>query len=725
MKVAEIFKFFNSAPGDERWHYASDFADYFGNVLSSGLLHKNGTPNLQVKVNAGTMQTYVEAGEALIQGYQYQNTTPLFLTHGLPEPSLDRIDRIVLRLDKRNNARHIKLFVKEGVSATNPEPPALQRDQYVFELSLAQIRLTKNTSSLEPLKLIDERMKEDLCGIVYSLISVPTSVFQQQWDYWFNLKKQTLEDDLVAWQLQQKNDFETWQAIQEQDFLTWIESIKDILDENVAANLAAKIAELEQSVDTLEQTVNSNSLKIDNHIKDDLGHVWYVGAGGTLNAISVTSDKIILDNASPPKPKQGSAYRIFSNFTNTGNVTLKVSDGVKVSNAIPLLRSNGTQIPSGAMISGGIYTVAFNGTNFILQGEGGGYGVSEQIPLDKLQCELVNASVTLVFNDLTDAPSFSPAQSIYYDYNNLEYHVLGNGGYKTFGGNGALKRTLALNTTSYAFAFDEEHGFIYLSYSSYRLAKVNARTQAIIWETPSTSNPINVGSVACIPNNQGVVIAVSSTNSFELTAYNKDGGQKWKINYNYYVGVHRSICVDRAGNVYLAVQNNDNNQTVVYKFNGVTGVAMVGPIVLAQGYYTAHRMMVDETNGRVIILLSDGNIRSLRTSDLGIVYSMSNTMLTSGGMALDIDKKGNVYIGNRNGNVNLYTNVAPGVVKFSPTLSYMWRMGNIIMQYPGDISIALDKNPAIEYPDFVIALPKTSGYTTSTVRYRQTLTIKS
>ncbi len=140
---------------------------------------------------------------------------------------------------KRNNARFIRLFVKEGVSATNPVPPVLQRDQYVFELLLAQIRLTKNTSSLEPLKLVDERMKEDLCGIVYSLISVSRSVFQQQWDYWFNLKKQSLEDDLEAWQLQQKNAFETWQAIQIQEYLTWIESIKDILDENVAARIAS------------------------------------------------------------------------------------------------------------------------------------------------------------------------------------------------------------------------------------------------------------------------------------------------------------------------------------------------------------------------------------------------------------------------------------------------------------------------------------------------------
>jgi len=351
MKVAEIFKFFNSAPGDERWHYASDFADYFGNVLSSGLLHKNGTPNLQVKVNAGTMQTYVEAGEALIQGYQYQNTTPLFLTHGLPEPNLDRIDRIVLRLDKRNNARFIRLFVKEGVSASNPVPPSLQRDQYVFELSLAQIRLTKNTSSLEPLKLVDERMKEDLCGIVYSLISVPTSVFQQQWDYWFNLKKQTLEEDMEAWQLQQKNDFETWQAIQKQEYLTWIESIKDILDENVAANLAARIAELEQG--------------FANHIVDASHIKWIETVGGTANALTATIDGLT-------SYKNGLAVSFPVNTNSTAAMTLNINE----LGAIPIKKANGTGF-SNAMASG-VYTVRYRAGAFILQGEGGEYGNAKE-----------------------------------------------------------------------------------------------------------------------------------------------------------------------------------------------------------------------------------------------------------------------------------------------------------------------------------------------------------
>ncbi|NOG28516.1 hypothetical protein [Lysinibacillus fusiformis] len=404
--MAEIFKFFNSAPGDERWHYASDFADYFGNVLSSGLLHKNGTPNLQVKVNAGTMQTYVEAGEALIQGYQYQNTTPLFLTHGLPEPNLDRIDRIVLRLDKRNNARFIRLFVKEGVSATNPVPPVLQRDQYVFELSLAQIRLTKNTSSLEPLKLIDERMKEDLCGIVYSLISVPTSVFQQQWDYWFNLKKQTLEDDMEAWQLQQKNDFETWQAIQKQEYLTWIESIKDILDENVAANLAARIASLEQ------QMVQTNS-RIDTHIADYVKHPFHTTPTFASNVYNVTISTPMSDYI------DGMGLVIKCPTASTSNVAIKV-------NSLPqkaVLNSNGSLVKNFKKDT--IYTVRYNATvtnptvftgtgAFILQGEGGEYGNATEIDVAKGKTFGTDNGLKTGTAIISKMPPFMPNAHKYY-----------------------------------------------------------------------------------------------------------------------------------------------------------------------------------------------------------------------------------------------------------------------------------------------------------------------
>jgi hypothetical protein len=178
----EISKFFNSAVGDTRSYQASDFADYFGKVLSTGLLHTDNIPALEVKCDGTDLRTFVEPGRALMEGYGYENTSNLYLQHALPEATLDRIDRIILRLDKRNQSRFIKLFILQGTAAAAPVPPTLQRDEFIWELSLAQIRVRANTSTLDPADLIDERLDENLCGLVYSLISIPTSQFQAEWD---------------------------------------------------------------------------------------------------------------------------------------------------------------------------------------------------------------------------------------------------------------------------------------------------------------------------------------------------------------------------------------------------------------------------------------------------------------------------------------------------------------------------------------------------------------
>lgn len=180
--MAEIYKFFNSAPGDPRMHYASDFADYFGSVLSTGLLHTDEIPGMRVTIEQGTLNTVVSPGKAVMKGYLYENTTPLTLTHGIPESNADRIDRVVLRLDLRNSERSVKLHVKEGIPDVNPVEPSLQRDEFIYELSLARIRVRANTSSFNPNDLTDERYYEEYCGFVNSLLTIPTSQFIEEWN---------------------------------------------------------------------------------------------------------------------------------------------------------------------------------------------------------------------------------------------------------------------------------------------------------------------------------------------------------------------------------------------------------------------------------------------------------------------------------------------------------------------------------------------------------------
>lgn len=171
--MAQKSWFFNSAIGDPRIYQASDFAHYFGKVLSTGLLHNDEVPGLLVKAGGSDLRTYVEPGGAIMEGYAYENTDNEYLTHSLPEVNLDRIDRIVLRLDKKNANRYIKLFVIEGEPSLTPVAPALQRDSLVWELSLAQVRVRANTSTINTTDVLDERTDRAVCGLVYSLISKP------------------------------------------------------------------------------------------------------------------------------------------------------------------------------------------------------------------------------------------------------------------------------------------------------------------------------------------------------------------------------------------------------------------------------------------------------------------------------------------------------------------------------------------------------------------------
>ncbi|MGV3139726.1 right-handed parallel beta-helix repeat-containing protein [Brevibacillus agri] len=185
--MAEAYRFFDSTEGDERLYTADEFAEYFRRVLTDGIF--NGGNNLKVECSGTDIRTFIQPGYAWLQGYMYKiDSEPLYLTHDLPDPSLDRIDRIVIRLDRRLENRHIKAFILTGTPATNPAPPVLTRDENIFEISLAQVRIKKGKSYIEPNQVTDERLNPAVCGLVNSLIQVDTQTmfdqFKSQWEQW-------------------------------------------------------------------------------------------------------------------------------------------------------------------------------------------------------------------------------------------------------------------------------------------------------------------------------------------------------------------------------------------------------------------------------------------------------------------------------------------------------------------------------------------------------------
>lgn len=94
--------------------------------------------------------------------------------------------------------------------------------------------------------------------------------------------------------------------------------------------------------------------------------VPYATTTGTANTYTATLDP------APTSLMEGMAICVKINVANTGASTLNINGlGAK-----SIKKSNGSDVSSGNLKVGGIYTLRYDGLNFILQGEGGEYGTA-------------------------------------------------------------------------------------------------------------------------------------------------------------------------------------------------------------------------------------------------------------------------------------------------------------------------------------------------------------
>src|SRR3712207_1958934 len=127
---------FNSINKD-RVYKAEDFASYFASFIGNGIF-PNPASQLQV-VDNNDMSITVKEGKAWINGYYYQNTSNFILKLDPADSVLNRIDRVVLRLDFLE--RVIKVVVKKGDWSSTAKAKDLQRDSDAYEIALADIKV--------------------------------------------------------------------------------------------------------------------------------------------------------------------------------------------------------------------------------------------------------------------------------------------------------------------------------------------------------------------------------------------------------------------------------------------------------------------------------------------------------------------------------------------------------------------------------------------------------
>lgn len=153
---------------------AADVAAYLAG-LTSGVF--SGAEDFPVTA-AGGLTVTVGAGRGWVHpsrftGYSITKREADTLTMPLADPSLPRIDRIVMRYDA--GARAASLQVLQGTASSTPTAPAISRTELIYDLCLAEITRPAGSTSITTGQITDTRLDEALCGIVRDgVIGIPT-----------------------------------------------------------------------------------------------------------------------------------------------------------------------------------------------------------------------------------------------------------------------------------------------------------------------------------------------------------------------------------------------------------------------------------------------------------------------------------------------------------------------------------------------------------------------
>ena len=153
---------------------AADVAAYLAGLTSGVFSSAEDFP----VTAAGGLKVTVGAGRGWVHpsrftGYSITKREADTLTMPLADPSLPRIDCIVMRYDA--GARAASLQVLQGTASSTPTAPAISRTELIYDLCLAEITRPAGSTSISTGQITDTRLAEALCGIVRDGVTgIPT-----------------------------------------------------------------------------------------------------------------------------------------------------------------------------------------------------------------------------------------------------------------------------------------------------------------------------------------------------------------------------------------------------------------------------------------------------------------------------------------------------------------------------------------------------------------------
>lgn len=192
-----------SAPVWDRAITAEMERDFNKSCWSNGVFAVP-TNGLMVEAQGG-MNVQVNPGACHIEGARGVEKNIRTIPIPKANTTMPTIHRVVIRFDTSESNRNIEIYLKEGIAATNPNPPELIQQPNLFELALADIRVPANVVEITNSNITDLRLNKAVCGTVVPAIpyQAETAELWKQIKESIDLVNQSIEQT-VAGELQKK-----------------------------------------------------------------------------------------------------------------------------------------------------------------------------------------------------------------------------------------------------------------------------------------------------------------------------------------------------------------------------------------------------------------------------------------------------------------------------------------------------------------------------------------
>lgn len=265
--MSVTYGFYNSKNKDRRYD-AIQMSSIFDGIIRDGILQHVGTA-MMVKESTG-MMVNVGIGRAWFNHTWTLNDALLPLTVPQSEVILNRIDAVILEVDSRESVRANTIKIVKGTPATNPVKPSMIKTNDRWQYPLAYIRVNSGVTSIRQANITNTVGTSECPFVTAPLekmsIDALVAQWKDQWDAFYEKETSDMQETNAYWKQlwatwfneytnNNTSEMAAWRENAQALFDEWFQQLKDTLSENVAANLANQILELQERTTILEEIV--------------------------------------------------------------------------------------------------------------------------------------------------------------------------------------------------------------------------------------------------------------------------------------------------------------------------------------------------------------------------------------------------------------------------------------------------------------------------------------